>query len=150
MGTIANLANRFKALNFELIKQEALRETVSEVPELIREQLKSGQRSDGNPITPKLDNIAYALKKEAVNGLNGRSLLTPDLLNTGSYQEKITSIITAKTIKSFSLDLKSEALDLKYGEKSPLLKLNEANTSKYALDSVKPVLFSKLKAATVG
>lgn len=149
MGTIHNLASRFKALNFENIKQEAIRETAPEIfPILNRAQLKSGKLSNGNPITPKLDNVAYALKKETLNGLNGRTLLTPDLKNTGEFYADITTTVTAKTIKTFSLDTKSPALELKY---SPFIfGLNSANLAKYAKENLQPVLMAKLKAATVG
>lgn len=149
MGTIKNLATRFKALNFDLIQQESLRETAPLViPGMNRDQLKSGKKSDGNPIIPPLENITYALDKEATNGLNGRSLLTPDLLKTGAFQSEITTIITAKTIKTFSLDLKGEKLELKY---TPLIYgANKENLSKYATKDLRPVLFQKLKAATVG
>lgn len=151
MGTIKNLADRFKiaAANWEVIKQESLRETAPAIiPVYNREQLRSGQLSDGNPITPQLENVIYALDKEAKNGLNGRSLLTPDLYNEGNFQGDVTTTITAKTIKTFSLDLKAPKLELKY---SPLIYgANPKNLSKYAIEDLRPVLFSKLKAATVG
>lgn len=149
MGTIANLANRFKALNFDLIKQESLRETAPFIiPVMNREQLRSGQLTDGSAIVPPLSNLQYALDKEAENGLNGRSLLTPDLYHTGEFQSEITTTITAKTIKTFSLDLKGPSLELKYSPK--IYGANPANLSKYAIQNLRPVLFAKLKAATVG
>lgn len=145
MGTIRNLANRFRALDFELIKQESLRETVTEVPELNREQLRKGQLSDGNLIRPQLDNPVYAVSKQTKGGI--APFMTPDLLNTGAFQEQITTTITAKTIKTFSLDLKAPKLELKY---TPLIYgLDTPNMGKYA-QSVRPVLFEKLRAATVG
>lgn len=146
MGTINQLYIRFKSLNFELIKQLSLRETVSEVPELNRAQLKAGKRSDDKLIRPQLASRIYALDKQRLGGT--APFLTPDLLNTGAFQKDITTIITTKTIKTFSLDLKAPALELKY---SPFIYgLSKENTIKYALGSVLPILSAKLKAATVG
>lgn len=149
MGTIHNLSSRFTALKFETIKQESLRETAPNIiPELNRQQLKSGQRADGQTITPSLSNVIYARDKENKNGLNGRSLLTPDLYNTGSFQSQITTTVTAKTIKTFSIDLKAAKLELKY---SPYIYgANSQNLSKYATEDLQSVLIWKLKAATVG
>lgn len=149
MGTIANLANRFKALDWDLIKQTSLRETAPNIiPQMNRGQLKSGQLNDGSPIEPPLSNTAYALDKEKKHGLNGRSLFTPDLLDTGAFQSEITTTITAKTIKTFSLDLKGEELELKYSPK--IYGANPTNLSKYAIEDLRPVLFQKLRTATVG
>jgi len=147
MGTIANLTNRFKALNFDLIKQESLRETAPLIiPEMTREQMRQGQRSDGNPIVPKLEDIRYAIDKEANGGL--APFLTPDLFHTGEFQENIITTITAKTIKTFSIDLKAPKLELRY---TPLIYgANSANLAKYATENLQPVLLSRLKAATVG
>lgn len=147
MGTIKNLANRFKALNFDLIKQESLRETApSAIPQYNREQLRAGQLSDGNLITPQLGSLTYALTKENKGGK--APFMTPDLFETGSFQADITTTITSKTIKTFSLDLKGPSLQLKY---SPLIYgANPSNLSKYATQDLQPVLHKKLREATVG
>lgn len=149
MGTIHNLASRFASLNFDQIKQQSLRETAPAIiPEMNIEQLKHGKLSDDNPIVPKLENITYAIDKENKNGLNGRTLLTPDLKNTGGFYEGITTTVTRLTIKTFSIDLKSPKLEARYSKL--IYGPNTANLSKYAIEDLKPVLMSKLKTATIG
>lgn len=151
MGTIRNLANRVSlaAQQWETTKQVAIRETAPQTfPQLNREQLRKGQLSDGNPISPPLANITYALDKENKNGANGRSLLTPNLFDTGAFQGSITTTVTRLSIKTFSLDLKAPKLQLKY---SPLIYgLQPNNLTKYATETLKPVLFEKFRSQTVG
>lgn len=146
MGTIKNLANRFKSLNFDLIKQESLRETVPQnAPEFNRDQLRQGKKADGNLITPQLGSLTYALTKENKGGI--APFMTPDLIDTGGFYKGITTIITSKTIRTFSLDLKAPKLELKY---SPLIYgLSTENLSKIS-QIVQPVLHKKLREATVG
>lgn len=148
MGTIRNLSDRFKALYFELIKQQAIAKTIEKVPEYNRQQLKEGQFVTGQPIYPPLKSIRYALDKEKRNGLNGRSLLTPDLNLTGSFYEKIVSELTGRSILTDSLDIKATKLEGDYGK--DIYGMNQQNTTTYAIEDVKPVLLDLLKSATVG
>lgn len=147
MGTIHNLATRFKNLNFEAIKQQALIETAPEIiPEMTERQMREGKRSDGELITPDLQSREYALLKLEAGGI--APYKTPDLRNSGSFQAAIRTVITPKAIRTYSLDSKATKLELKY---TPLIYgANAANLTKYATENLFPTLMGKLKAETVG
>lgn len=149
MGTIKNLADRFRSLDWNGIKQDSLQETAPAIiPDMNREQLTQGQTSRSQPIVPQLSDVLYAIKKEATNGLNGRSLLTPDLKNTGDFYKGIITEVTGTALKTYSTDAKSNKLELTY---SPyIFGANSNNLSKYATEDLQPVLLQKLKSATVG
>lgn len=146
MGTIRNLANRFKALDFELIKQQALIETAPQIiPEMTEQQMRLGQRSDG-------EMIGYLKDKHYAEGKTLSGGLAPpgevDLRLTGAFQKSIRTVVTKLTLKTYSLDTKAPKLEKWYGQL--IYGANKQNLSKYATEDLRPVLFEKLKSATVG
>lgn len=146
MGTIRNLSDRFKALDFELIKQQSLIETAPQIMEMTEQQMRIGERSDGYNIIPDLQDLHYSLQKKEAGGI--APFETPDLFNTGQFYKGLRTSIGLKTINTYSLDTKAPKLEEKY---TPLIYgANEINLSKYAVEDLKPVLLEKLKAATVG
>jgi hypothetical protein len=147
VGTINNLAKRFAALNYEVVKQQALIETAPQViPEMTEQQMRRGETSTGEPIKPDLADVHYALLKQEAGGQ--APYKTPDLRNSGSFQSGLRTLVTATALKTYSLDTKSEKLELKYTPK--IYGANPENLSKYAKENLLPDLMGKIKAATVG
>lgn len=147
MGTIKNLANRFKALDWYAVKEQSLIETAPQaIPEHTEQQMRLGQRSDGEMIG-YLENSHYAMQKKLAGGLAPQGEV--DLRNSGSFQAGLRTVVTPQlNLKTYSLDTKAEKLELKY---TPLIYgANPKNLSKYATQDLQPVLMAKLKAATVG
>lgn len=147
MGTIRNLTNRFKALNFAVIKHQALVETAPEIiPEMTEQQQRSGIRSDGEFIEPDLQNNIYAKRKIESGGMAPFGI--PDLRNSGNFQRNLRTVITEVSLKTYSLDTKADELEKKY---TPLIYgATKENLAIYAKENLLPVLMGKLKAATVG
>lgn len=149
MGTIRNLSARVSiaAKQWDNTKQTALRETAPDAfPALNKKQLRLGQRSDGQLIKPDLQSKVYSADKATTGGT--APFGTPDLFHTGAFYSEITTTVTKLSLKTFSLDLKAPKLELKY---SPLIYgLNPANLTKYATETLKPVLFEKFRSQTVG
>lgn len=147
MGTIRNLTNRFKALNFEVIKQQALIETAPEIiPEMTENQMREGFRSDGDYIEPDLQDKAYAKRKIEAGGMAPYKI--PDLRNSGNFQRGLRTVVTKVSLKTYSIDVKADSLEEKY---TPLIYgATKENLSIYAKENLFPVLMEKLKSATVG
>lgn len=146
MGTINNLYKRFAALDFELIKQQALIETAPQIiPEMTEQQQRLGQRSDGEMIGYLHDPI-YAEGKTLSGGLAPPGEV--DLRLTGDFQAGLRTVVTKISLKTYSLDLKAEKLEKKYT--NLIYGANKENLAKYAIDDLQPVLLQKLKAQTVG
>lgn len=146
MGTIHNLASRFAALNFDLIKQQSLIETAPQViPEMTEQQQRLGQRSDGEMIGYLQDPV-YAMGKTESGGQAPPGEV--DLRLTGSFQAGLRTVVTKVSLKTYSLDLKADKLEKKY---TPLIfGANKENLTKYAKENLLPDLMTKLKTATVG
>jgi hypothetical protein len=146
MGTIHNLASRFAALNYEVVKQQALIETAPQViPEMTEQQMRIGQRSDGEMIG-YLKDAHYAEGKTMSGGLAPPGEV--DLRLTGDFQAGLRTVVTNVSLKTYSLDLKAPKLEKWY---TPLIYgANAENLSKYAKENLLPDLMGKIKAATVG
>lgn len=146
MGTIRNLTNRFKALNFAVIKHQALVETAPQViPEMTEQQQREGIRSDGETIGYLQNNI-YAAKKIEAGGIAPRGEV--DLRNSGNFQAGLRTVVTEVSLKTYSIDFKADSLEKKY---TPLIYgATKENLAIYAKQDLFPVLMEKLKAATVG
>lgn len=146
MPTIHNLASRFAALDFELIKTQALIETAPQIiPEMTEQQQRLGQRADGEMIGYLQDPI-YAMGKTESGGLAPTGEV--DLRLTGNFQAGLRTVVTKVSLKTYSLDLKADKLEKKY---TPLIYgASKENLSKYATENLLPDLLQKLKALTVG
>lgn len=146
MGTIRNLTNRFKAINFAVIKHQALIETAPEIiPEMTEQQQRIGIRSDGEMIGFLQNNI-YAAKKIEAGGQAPRGEV--DLRNSGNFQRNLRTVVTEVSLKTYSIDVKADELEKKY---TPLIYgATKENLSIYAKENLFPVLMEKLKSATVG
>lgn len=145
MGTIQNLIDRVKSFNYEAAVAESLEETKEAIPELTRDRLITGKLTDGGRIIPLYSSPIYAINKERQNSLAG--FLTPDLKLTGEFYASIQTKINTKTFVTFSDDSKAPKLETKY---TPLIYgLSDEAKAKYA-KIVQPILFAKIKTATVG
>src|ERR1700676_856485 len=114
MGTIRNLTDRFKSLDFDHIKQQALIETAPQIiPEMTEQQQRLGQRSDGEAIGYLRDN-AYAEVKIIEGGLARPGEV--DLRLHGDFQAGLRTVVTAMSLKTYSLDLKAPRLEKQYGQ----------------------------------
>jgi hypothetical protein len=152
MGTIKNLSNRFRVLDYDLIKQQALIETAPQIiPEMTEQQMRLGERSDGE-IIGYLKDRYYAEGKTESGGLAPPGEV--DLRLTGDFQAGLRTVVTELTLKTYSIDTKAQVLELGNRKRKgygPLIYgANKENLSKYAIENLRPVLMEKLKTATVG
>lgn len=147
MGTIRQLTARFQALDYEAIKQQSLIETAPQIiPEMTEQQQRKGQLSTGEQIHPLLRDKTYALLKLEAGGKAPSGV--PDLRNSGAFQSGLRTVVTDKALKTYSLDVKAQKLELRYS--AYIYGANSANLSIYAKENLYPVLIEKLKTATVG
>lgn len=148
MGTIRNLSSRVSiaAAEWNTIKQQALIETAPQViPEMTEQQMRLGQRSDGE-IIGYLHDSHYAEGKTLSGGIAPPGEV--DLRLTGDFQAGLRTVVTPLSLRTYSIDTKSEKLELKYS--SLIFGANKANLAKYATEDLRPVLFQKLKSLTTG
>jgi|GEM_PF-5650512 len=146
MGTIHNLAARFKALDFELIKQQSLIETAPGIiPQMTEDQMRYGYDSR-QQLIGQLQSPAYALDKVEWGGSAAPGQV--DLHLTGKIYAGLRTSISPTTIDTYSIDFKAPKLEDEYGNR--IYGANKANLTKYAIEDLKPVLMQKLKENTVG
>lgn len=149
MGTLRNLANNFNAAlaAYDTTLQQTIEETAPEiVPNYVRTQMYSGITGLGSKITPQYATADYTKIKFQDNPGPGAG--TPDLYLYGDFYNGIGVVVNAKSFVTSSSDSKAGKLELKYG--SDIYKLTTQNRSAYSLNSVKPMLFAKIKAQTTG
>jgi hypothetical protein len=145
MGTVRNLLQRFQAFDYDAARQAAVEETKDQIVVFVKQQLKSGYLSTGGRIRPYYATIQYAAKKFNMNRLPGFG--TPDLLVTGDFYKGIGVVVTTTSFTTDSTDDKAPKLELAYT--SYIYGLSPENLINYG-QIVKPVLFEKIKNATVG
>lgn len=148
MSTLRALSNRFQAAvaAYDGTLQEAIEETKDVAVAFNRQQLYSGIKSTGDKITPHYANLKYAAKKYGLNATPG--FTNPDLYVTGAFYLGIGVVVNQKSLTFDSTDSKAPKLELEYTPQ--IYGLTKENKSAYSLESVKPVLFAKIKAQTTG
>jgi hypothetical protein len=132
MTTVADMIDRFAALD----TTEAIRETMAELkPEIAdaqRGQMLASKKADGSPILP-LYSPKYAKQK---------GFQEPNLKLTGAFQDNIIVDVKTDIFQIDSTDDKSTKLKSKYGE--DIFGLTDTS-----LDAIReigmPVLIDKIK-----
>lgn len=150
MGSIRNLSDRFKTLDFNAIKEQSLIKTAPGIiPEMNEQQLSIGQLADGEEFPEKnwLQSKEYAQQKLEAGGM--APFRIPDLKLTGSFYDGVRTVVTPQlSLKTYSIDTKAPKLETKYG--SLIFGASPINLAKYATENLQPVLIKKLKEQTVG
>lgn len=148
MGTLRNLSERFQlALDaYDQTLQETIEETKGQIITYNQQQLYSGITSNGSKITPQYGTPSYAKIKYNDNPSAG--LGTPDLYLYGDFYNGMGVVVNQKSFVTSSSDSKAGKLELKYG--SEIYGLDAQNSTSYSLESVRPILFAKIKSQTTG
>lgn len=114
MGTIKNLCDACKALDFKKSVEDAVTNSGSALIDYNRRQLyERSEKADGENLAP-YNSILYALYKESLNPKPG--LMHPDLYLTGGFQRAFTLVVKDYKYEVDSTDSKSDMLKDKYGE----------------------------------
>lgn len=114
MATIKNLRDAWRNLDTNKAVQASLERTQANFIEIQKSQLYAGFNVAGiklGDLTPYAS-AAYAIDKANRNSLPG--LGNPDLYDTGSFYEGITTEVGDDAIKVLSTDSKDPALEKKY------------------------------------
>lgn len=117
----------------------AIKDTDSELLDLLRLQLQHGQKGDG--MMPAYANENYAKRKQRM-GSKAPFGIT-DLKLTGAFQDKLKIILTKKGARIRSTDKKSADLGRDYGYE--IFQLNQDNQTIYARDILLPALQKRIK-----
>ena len=136
MTTIRGMLEKVQSVNVRDEAINIIRSTEKQNIDLNRKQLyQKSIDSEGNNLR-LYSSALYALEKERRNPLPG--FMRPDLYNTGAFQLKFFAVVTSKDIVYGSSDVKSSALEAKYGGK--IFGLTKENKAIYSLDVVYPLL----------
>lgn len=114
MQTPLGLLKKFQNFDSETMVDTAFSENESAMITAQRDQMRKGERSDGEEITPGLLSNAYAQEKKASGGI--AQMGVPDLKDTGAFQNAITYEVSEGVVYFNSTDEKTEDLVEKYTE----------------------------------
>lgn len=142
--TIHQMAERFNSLNFDQVVHDSIEATKGTIALFDRENLRFGFKVDGSRIG-QYKSAPYAVKKYLQSPLAGRGYI--DLYLTGSWSDGISVIVNSKSFSTFSDDSKAATLESRYGKL--IYGLPTSYGAKYT-SVLFPVVFGKVKAATVG
>lgn len=108
------MLRRVKSVQLEREVPVIVQNTADEMVRLNRSQLYKGVNVEGNKLTPYQSPL-YALEKNRTNPAPG--LFNPDLFVTGAFYRGFYAQVKAgKSVIFGSTDVKSEALEEKYGK----------------------------------
>lgn len=144
MATIKNLRDKWKKLSIDKTLQTSLRQTQANFIELQKSQLYAGFNVAGikiGDLTP-YKSPAYAIEKANRNALPG--LGNPDLYDTGSFYDGITTEVGDNAIAVFSTDSKDPDLERKY--KGALAGLGGPFMAEY-IKVLQPTMIKNIKNA---
>lgn len=114
MVTPLSLLRKLQKFDTEMMCDVAFSDNEDEMIKAQRYQMRKGERSDGEEITPGLLSDAYARDKKAGGGLAPMGV--PDLKDTGAFQNAITYEVSEGVLYFTSTDEKTEDLVEKYSE----------------------------------
>lgn len=142
MATIHEMLRRAQSIDLQAIGVSVVVATKDELIKLNKEQLMD-KGEDKNLIKLKsYQNASYARRKNQRNPFPG--LGTPDLYNTGSFQNAFQLKINSKnSFDIFSNDSKSSDLQKKYGK--AIFGISEPNRQEYADEFMQPALVREVK-----
>ena len=148
MGTLRNLSQRFETAlaAYDDTLQETIEETKGQIVSYNQTQLYSGFTAAGTKVQPDYRTDDYAKIKFQDNPTAG--LGTPDLYLYGDFYNGIGVVVNKKSFVTSSNDSKAARLELKYG--SEIYGLDAQNAAAYSIQSVKPILFAKIRNQTTG
>jgi hypothetical protein len=137
MSTIKNLRKRVQNFQVQEVAVKSLDQTKEAIADLNVQQMISGKRADGSEILPTYKDITIAIKKS-----KGQPTDRVTLRDTGLFQEKITTTVTANKVITDSSDDKSEKLQKKYGR---IFGLSENFKSEYLRENLNPAFLRNCK-----
>ena len=114
MVTPIGLLKKFQTFEAETMVDTAFSENESAMLKAQKDQMRRGERSDGEEITPGLLSDAYAREKKASGGI--AQMGVPDLKDTGAFQNAITYEVSDGVVYFNSTDEKTDDLVDKYTE----------------------------------
>lgn len=143
--TIRELNKKFQSFNIESEALKAIDRTKDIAVQKNRDQLYlHSQRSDGSYLQEYRDLEFYATYKNRINHAPGFG--SPDLYDTGSFQNRMYAIIRGGFLHFDSRDVKTPKLVEQYG--SHIFGLTKKNLNDYATEEVRREFTSRLKSAT--
>jgi len=123
-------SERLKAIAYDQLMKESIKEHESEIADLNTEQMNKGIKGDGSEIG-QYANIAYKGRLKPV-----------DLYDTGSFHDKVYVELYDDVFEMNSRDEKTEKLIGKYGEE--ILDLTEQNKN-VTSEIIKPTFIEKVR-----
>lgn len=142
--TITEMANKWKALDFDQIVRDSIEQTKEVIVTLNQKNLRYGFKVDGSRIGTYVS-APYARKKYQQSALAGGGQV--DLYLTGDWSYGITVNVGLKTFTTFSIDSKDSTLTTRYGKEIEGL---PAKYQSQYIDILFPVIFGKIKYSTTG
>lgn len=142
--TITEMANKWKALDFDQIVRDSIEQTKEVIVTLNQKNLRYGFKVDGSRIGTYVS-APYARKKYQQSALAGGGQV--DLYLTGDWSYGITVNVGLKTFTTFSIDSKDAILTTRYGKEIEGL---PAKYQSQYIDVLFPVIFGKIKYSTTG
>ena len=114
MQTPLGLLRKVQKFDPTLMSEMVLSDNEQLLIDAQRKQMRRGERSDGEEITPGLLSNAYAEEKKSKGGQAPFGV--PDLYDTGSFQRAITFEVSESSVYFNSTDEKTQDLVEKYSE----------------------------------
>lgn len=133
--SVADMLDRFQNLNVGDLIQSTLEELKPELAQQNREQMLKGKTATGNDIVPP-----YSPRTRKRKGFS-----TPNLKETGAFQQGIYADIRKKVISFDSTDIKTKKLYARYGQSGAgnIFGLGPEATSNI-IDLAGPIFFEKV------
>ena len=141
MITLEQLYNNFKNFNAVKAADEIIMSNGEIAVSLNRQQMIDGENSKDNEITPSYFSSDYAAFKNRKNSRAG--LGTPDLRNTGRFQDLMKFVKKGNKYFVTSIDQKTGMLTVKYG--ADIFGLQPINSQSFRNKNDKDFIEKKLK-----